>query len=110
MLVGLHPPVRVGEAGGVAHGQVGLRRGPHEVQLALGEAALEAGRRVRELEGAGAACGGREAPGERLPLGRSFRDHGSELIAPTTAGVIGLLPLIGCDWRGGASAIRRYRL
>ena len=84
VLVGLHAPVRVGEAGGVAHGQVGLGRGPHQAQLALGEPALEAGRGVRELEGAGAARGRGEAPGERLPLGRSLRDRRLAAAAPTT--------------------------
>jgi len=79
VLVGLHASIGVGETRSMAHGEVGLCGGPHEVQLALGEAALEADRGVRKLERAGAAGGGRETPGEPLPLGRSLRHHGTQL-------------------------------
>ena len=66
------------------HGQVGLRGGAHEMQLALGEAALEAGRGVRDLEGAGAARGRGEARGQAPPTRAIPPGRRRAAAAPTT--------------------------
>ena len=70
-LVRLHSAIRVGEPCCVSHREVGVGGRPHDAQLLLGEAALEARRGIRRLERAGSRG---EALGQRLPLGRPLRD------------------------------------